>query len=72
VKIPVEITASEWDEIVHLNTEKDNEFLTEEDYVDKLMSIIGHKIRTRPVEGDELILRIRAPIFSIGKEDKVN
>ena len=72
MKIPVELSASEWDEVAHLANEKDNEFITEEEYVDLLMAVIGNKIRTRPVEGDELVISIRTPIYSFAKNPETN
>ena len=69
MKIAVELSASEWDEIVHLAQEKDNEFITEEEYADKLFVVIGNKLRTKPIDGDELVLSLRKPIFVMGNPD---
>ena len=68
MKIPVEVTASEWDELLYLASEKENEFINEEEYVDGVMKVIGKRLRTRPVEGDELILKIRTTIFSMNPD----
>ena len=69
MKIPVEVTASEWDELLYLASEKENEFINEEEYVDEVMKVIGKRLRTKPVEGDELVLSLRRAIFVTGNPD---
>ena len=57
--IEVWLNQDQWNEIGQLALERDNLTLTEEEYVDRLMTVLGPVLRSRPSEGDQLRLLLR-------------
>jgi polyphosphate kinase len=69
--IEVRLNRDEWNTYSFLVTRKANGELTEEEFVEDLMALVGRKMHARPQEGDtlRLVLDPKTQIQSPGLQD---